>query len=322
MTTILPIASGKGGTGKTLFSVNLGTALALKRKTVILIDLDLGGSNLHTWMGIKNKYPGIGDLIYKRERNLKSLLIETGIERLFLIPGDTLLTGTANLDFSHKKKIIREIKSLIADYIIIDLGSGTSFNTIDFFLASSTGIIITTPETTSLLNAYSFLKSVLYRILYYSFTPRSEERKALSFFIGNPIERKNISIKKIIEILLKINPDSGIKGENQIKQFFPKIVLNMVSNINELPISSKLRQIARKNLGIQMEYIGCLFKSPYVAESLIKRKPLVLLKPESSFAKEINQIANNIIASSVKQSKILFNSDEDIVKITKSIRID
>lgn len=322
MTTILPIASGKGGTGKTFFSVNLGTALALKRKTVILIDLDLGGSNLHTWLGIRNKNPGIGDLIYKKERNLKSLIIQTNIERLFFIPGDTLLTGTANLDFTVKKKIIKEIKSLIADYIIIDLGSGTSFNTIDFFLSSSSGIIVTTPDITSVLNAYSFLKAVLYRILYNSFAPNSMERKAISFFVHSHIEGKSISFLKIFENLYKINPDSAEKAKTRINVYLPKIVVNMINNINDLSINIKLRQIAGKNLGLKMEYIGCLFNNPYAAESLIKRKPLILLRPESSFSKSMDTIIKNIIAFSFRKYNIPLNSNEDIEKPALSKSLD
>ncbi len=58
MNTIIPIASGKGGVGKTIFTANLGIALANKGKTVIAIDLDLGSSNLHTCLGIKNRHPG------------------------------------------------------------------------------------------------------------------------------------------------------------------------------------------------------------------------------------------------------------------------
>lgn len=86
MAIILPVASGKGGVGKSIFAVNCAAALAGLGKTTVLIDLDLGASNLHTLLGIKNRHPGIGNLIYRTESNLEALLIETGIPRLFLYP--------------------------------------------------------------------------------------------------------------------------------------------------------------------------------------------------------------------------------------------
>ena len=121
MATILPVASGKGGTGKTVLSGNLGVALARKGKKVILMDLDLGGANLHTCLGIKNDRPGIGDYIYKHVQSLTDIVYPTPVQGLSFIPGDVLLPGTANLDYGTKKKIIRNIKNLNADYILLDL---------------------------------------------------------------------------------------------------------------------------------------------------------------------------------------------------------
>src|SRR6056297_1946700 len=113
MNTIIPIASGKGGVGKTIFTANLGVALAREGKTCLLVDLDLGSSNLHTCLGIKNSNPGIGNYIYKQEKSLESLIVQTETPRLFFIPGDSLLPGTANLPYFIKKKILKEFEHLV-----------------------------------------------------------------------------------------------------------------------------------------------------------------------------------------------------------------
>ena len=73
MVRLLPIASGKGGVGKSVISANLGLALSRADRsghpgrTVVLVDLDLGASNLHTFLGMKNKHAGIGALVWKKE---------------------------------------------------------------------------------------------------------------------------------------------------------------------------------------------------------------------------------------------------------------
>jgi len=199
MAVILPVASGKGGVGKSILVANIGAWLASYGNTVILIDLDLGGANLHTFLGVKNRHSGIGGYVYKKEDKLESLLVNTHMEGLYLIPGDSLLPGTANLPFFRKQKIIREINNLTADYIILDLSAGSSFNTADFFLLSPSGIIVTTLEITSVLNACGFLKTVLYRLIFRSFSRNSEERLEIHNFITSRIE----SSKKPFSILIE-----------------------------------------------------------------------------------------------------------------------
>ncbi|KAL0265441.1 UNVERIFIED_CONTAM: hypothetical protein PYX00_011050 [Menopon gallinae] len=140
MAKIIPVASGKGGVGKTTFVANLGVLLAERGKTVIVIDLDLGGSNLHTYLGVKNTGVGVGEYIKKpREISFESLIFPTRYAHLYLIAGDALYIGVANLSYPIRKKIIAQIENLVADYILVDLGSGTNSYILDFFLMTYSG---------------------------------------------------------------------------------------------------------------------------------------------------------------------------------------
>lgn len=321
MATILPVASGKGGTGKTVLSGNLGVALARKGKKIILIDLDLGGANLHTCLGIKNDQPGIGDYIYRRVQNLPDIVYNTPVRNLFFIPGDVLLPGTANLDYGTKKKLIRNIQNLDADYIILDLGSGTSFNIIDFFLISPAGIIVTTTETTAILNAYSFLKTMIFRILYRSFPPRSEERKTIYAFITNRIEGKNISFKDLGDMILNINPESGRTARSVFRKVFPKMVINMGTGKSDLGIGAKLKIIVRQNLGLEIHYIGYLPKSKEITLSIIQRQPIYMLSPGSLFSKSINNLAEKVISDGLLPPPVLYESDEDLEELREQMNL-
>ena len=163
MVNLLPIASGKGGVGKSSFAVNLAVTLAQKGKSVVLADLDFGGANLHTLLGLKNNHAGLGNFIYKQTDDFSSLLQQTSTPNLQFIAGDCLFPGTANMDYSSKRRIIKNLNALDADYVIMDLGAGTTYNTLDFYLLTYNSILVTTPELTSILNAYSFLKSAVFR---------------------------------------------------------------------------------------------------------------------------------------------------------------
>jgi flagellar biosynthesis protein FlhG len=312
MQTIIPIASGKGGVGKTIFTANLGVALASLGKTVILVDLDLGSSNLHTCLGIKNRHAGIGSLIYKKSESLESLVVETGIPRLFLIPGDALLPGTANLPYFRKLKIMKELENLPADYVLLDLGAGSSYNVVDFFLIASSGLIVTTPETTAILSSYSFLKTAVFRLLFRTFPTKSREREYISDFMTERIEGSGTDFTDMLSGIEQISEESAEQCRRQLSSFYPRIVLNMGKSHQDLLIGSKLRTIATRNLGIGMEYIGFLKSEETIVRSILERRPFILIEPENSFSRSVVTVAEKLIARPIPASPVLFEDNEDI----------
>ena len=313
MTTIIPVASGKGGVGKTVFTANLGVSLARQGKTVILADLDLGGSNLHTCLGVTNSSSGIGNYIFNQTERLETLVIETREPRLFFIPGDSLLPGTANLPYFRKVKILKELAALVADYVILDLGSGSSFNTVDFFLSSNTGVIVTTPETTAVLNAYSFLKTALYRLIFRSFPAKSEERARIRDFISQSIEGTALTFEVLVQEIASIRAVSGQIARKHLDEFRPRVVLNMVRGQADLPLGDKLREIAEKNLSIRLEYAGVLPTDPTVPRSIYERQPTASVHPEAPYAQGVAQVATRISGSSEQHVLRLHEDDEELL---------
>ncbi|RPJ83102.1 MAG: MinD/ParA family protein, partial [Acidobacteria bacterium] len=164
--TVIPIAGGKGGVGKTLIAANLGAALAMEGHPTILVDLDFGNSNLHTLVGLANRFPGVGDYVAASPaRSLATLAVETDIPNLKFIPGDGRMPFLANMTHSQKQQIIRDLKTLSARYILLDLGAGSSFNVIDLFSVSDRGLVITTPEFPSTMSMLVFLKNLVFRMV-------------------------------------------------------------------------------------------------------------------------------------------------------------
>jgi flagellar biosynthesis protein FlhG len=310
MTILVPVASGKGGVGKTTVCSNLGVALARAGKTVVLVDLDLGASNLHTFLGIPNKNPGIGNYIHKQQDSLESLIRPTQQDRLYFIPGDALLPGTANLPFFRKKKIIKELSGLVADFVLLDLGAGSAYNTVDFFLVSPGGILVCTPETTSILNAYSFLKTAVYRYLYRSFKPDSPERREIEQFGTARLEGNDQSFTSLPEQLSRISDTAGALCRNLLAQFSVRIILNMGKTQNDIAVGARLRSITRKNLGVEVEYIGFLPVDPTVPQSIARRAPALTLSPDGPFARGLGPVVKKIIGSPIPKEPVFYD-DED-----------
>ena len=162
---IWAVGGGKGGTGKTVVAASIGILLAKAGKRVIIIDADLGGANLHTCLGIRHPSTTIADFLLKKVNSLNELLLDTPIKNLRLISGANDFLTIANIPFAQKQKLMRYIKNLDSDYVILDLGAGTSFNVLDLFLISDSNILVVMPEPTSVENAYRFIKCAILRRL-------------------------------------------------------------------------------------------------------------------------------------------------------------
>lgn len=317
MGIMLPIASGKGGVGKSIFAANLAIALAESGKTTILVDLDLGGSNIHTLMGIKNRHAGLGGLIYRTEGTLESLLLETGVPRLYLIPGDTLLPGTANLEFFTKRKIIRGLSALPADFVVMDLGAGSSYNTVDFFLSSASGLVVTVPEVTAVLNAYSFLKTTLFRALFRSFPPRGPERRMIVEFLSRKIEGTAENFPILLDRLRAAFPESAAAALESMGTLYPRVVINQGKSSKDLAVGARLRDIAGRNLGLPMEYVGFLPRDEAVPRSVVERRPVLIGRPDCPYAATLRAIARRIAAAPAPLPPRLYQDNEDLLDVAE-----
>lgn len=311
MIQILPIASGKGGVGKSAISLNLSIALAQLGKKVILCDFDFGGANLHTMLGHKNNKPGLGHFINKLEDHLEPLIQETAVENLGFIAGDCLIPGTANMDFFSKKKILKELNQLDADYVILDLGAGSAYNTLDFFLVTYKSILVTTPEITSILNAYSFLKSSAFRFLAQQFSAKSEERKFIQDFTHTRLEGTELSFVNLMEELYKRFPESSAKAINKLDSFRPQVILNKGRESNDIAMGQRLKSLVKNKLNMNMEFIGFIPHDDEISLSIARRTPLILSNPEGDFARRVYPTAQRVIENDFSLNDAVFDEEKE-----------
>ncbi|MCM1322241.1 MAG: P-loop NTPase [Bacteroides sp.] len=318
MSAVIPVAGGKGGVGKSVFSLNFAIALTQRCKRVILCDLDLGGSNLHTMLGLKNNQKGLGHFIYKQETDMSALLQATGIPNLQFIAGDCLFPGAANMDFFTKQRIIREIQKLNCDFVILDLGAGTSYNITDFFLTAPDGIIVITPELTSVLNAYSFLKSAVFRFCYRLYPPKSPERTILINSMLKKIEGKDYSFPQILDVIDSAIPGSGRKARSALQTLTPRIIMNMGRKENDAEMAYRLGNLAYNKLATKITYLGFVPHDESVSVSVAYRQPMATLYPHSKFYSVFAGIAAKICAQKPAAASFsLEEAQEDFADIVK-----
>jgi len=159
----MAVGGGKGGVGKSFVMASLGMALA-RRGKVVMIDADLGGANLHHFLGLSRPGASLTEF-FERKVPLAELVVDSGIENLGLLTGMLGTMGGEAIKHVQKLKLFNHIRQLEADYILIDLGAGTHFNTIDTLLLADRMIIVITPEIVSIENMYNFLRNLFFRRL-------------------------------------------------------------------------------------------------------------------------------------------------------------
>ena len=225
--TIIPVASGKGGVGKTLLSANIAIALARMGHSTVAVDLDLGGSNLYTYLGVPNKYPGIGDYLKGGVSRFEDLVVETPVPNLSFVPGDGKTPFLANITFEERRSLVSEIKKLRARYVILDLSAGSSFNTLNFFGMVKRGLVVTNFETPAVMNFVMFLRNFMLRVL--SGVVKSDQRvfdMVLPAF-GDTARAEIMTVPYLVRQIAAVNPRLAAAVEETCRQFRPAVVFNM-----------------------------------------------------------------------------------------------
>jgi flagellar biosynthesis protein FlhG len=290
---ILPVASGKGGVGKTVLSVNISYALADLGKKTCLIDLDFGGANIHTCLGYDLPPDGIGNFILQKRGHLSDYVLSTHHKNLSFIPGDAEMVGIANISASQKRKLINGILSLDFDYIVIDLGAGSTHNTIDFFMLSSIQIVVATPELTSILNAYALLKNAIFRLLYVNLK-KYDILKSVFESLSHSGGEESWKVSEVMDRLFRIDPEIHAEAATILNAFGTKLVINMAHKPKDIGMGERLRKISKVYLGIDMEYLGFLYRDKLVEDSIALRTPLAQTARESQTYQSILRMGYKI----------------------------
>lgn len=300
---IVAIGGGKGGVGKTLVATNLALALARQQQRVLLIDADLGGANAHTVLGIAPPLVTLSDVVHRRAA-LNDVAVNTPFANLRFVSGALDDIGAANPNHAQKMRLLRELSRTDTDVVILDLGAGTSFNTLDFFLIAHLGVLVVLPEPTSVENAYRFLKAAFFRRLAavekaYGIKDLVDDARATRGALGihTPAE--------LLKVIAIRNPDVGAVLHEQMRRFVPRLVLNQArknaDGSDDANVAHDMASACKRFLGIKLDVLGVLPDDEAVRRAVRLRQPLQQAAPDAPITLALRQLAERVLTAPVEQ---------------------
>jgi len=271
---LISFGGGKGGVGKSFLAVNAAIHLSSIGLRTALIDADFGGANLHTLLGMELPRTTLWDYIEKKSE-LSTVMIGTSHRNLWLGAG-IVRDFAAGLKQFQKTRLIKALRSMDFDVIIVDLGAGTSSHVIDIFAASDFGILVTLPEPTAIENCYRFLKTAFYRHL--RGTEKIHDAKVL---LDSTIAEKS-SQKGPIELigeLMLISPEAGGRYIEELDCFRPAIVVNQARTVEDRNLTQSIASVLKRFYGFKSWPLGEIAYDDSVWLSVRNRVPLISLSP-------------------------------------------
>ncbi len=154
---VLAITSGKGGVGKTNVVAGLAQALAQQGQRVVVMDADFGLANLDILLGLAPKYTL--EHVLRGEKVLEEILVESpyGVR---IIPASSGIQELTRLDTASELRLVQGLQRVAetADWLLIDTAAGIHDSVVKLLMAAQEVVLVTTPEPTSLVDAYAMVK--------------------------------------------------------------------------------------------------------------------------------------------------------------------
>ncbi len=302
---IWAVGGGKGGTGKTFISSQLGTALAEMGLKTTVIDCDFGGSNLHNFFGLI-KAPMSLQQFFEGHKPLNELQLTTQNPNLFFIAGDQFGLSASAIQHAQKTRFFKQLRQMDMDIIILDVGAGVNHLTLDVFLNAQLMITVCIPEITAVENLFLFVKHLFSRRLQALFkdTPLRDQAKTLW------ANRRKLGLLNLTELIRALKETAGPHIDvvmDALKPFPISIVLNKVRNNTELREGFTVKSLCLKYLGVDARFSGFISYDYQFRKNLQMTRALAQFNVSPKTHKEFSSLIDNLLKGTQVQAEFLKN---------------
>ena len=221
-------------------------------------------------------------------------MVQTSVPNLWLVSGNQALLEMANLEHGQKERLVRQIQRLDVDDVVLDLGAGSAFNVLDFFLLARRGLVVATPEPTAIENAEHFLRAAFYRSLRDRRTPprrgrgdpaAARERPRAPSALRGGAHRARARDRPARREAPR-GPRAGLRADagrepGPDRGAPPRRLRSIVAS-------------CRERLGVAIELAGSIDADPNVAAAVERRQPALQAFPLCRFSRQIEALAKRL----------------------------
>ncbi len=288
---VIAVGGGRGGVGKSTLAVNLGVYLAQLGRSVALVDADPMGAELHTMLGVPLP-PTPAASEDGDEDELSS--VPTPVPGLRLLPQGYVRGSTTPLRPGRKPRWARRLRQLDFDYVLLDLGGGTGPATLDLFLGADLGVCATAPDPPGVEATYRFCRALFVR--------RIRRMLIKDRFRSRLVERAHAELEALpapqdlVRAIARYDSVVGELAATELSKIRPRLVVNGTRLRNDTDLGPNMCDMARRYLGIDLDYVGNVEQDDSVWLSVVRRRPLLIDSPTSKSARNIERIARRVLA--------------------------
>jgi flagellar biosynthesis protein FlhG len=280
--------------GKTVVASSLAVALARSDVRCIAVDADFGAANLHTLLGVPEPRWVLRHFLGGGIRDLGEIACATSVPNLKLVSGARAPVYAANLGHPQRQKLLRHLRRLDADDVILDLGAGSSFNALDFFVSADLNLAVVTPESTAIENAYHFIKAAWFRVMRPA-ALRPDVRETLQLVLGNRRDRGSLPPRELLDAVSQVDVHAGSQLRRLTEAFRPALVINRVTSSAERALADHVAQGCRDALGANVHSVGGLGQDAAVPRAVDRGQPVLERFSASRFADDIYLMAERML---------------------------
>ncbi len=272
-----------------MLATNLGVYLAQLGRTVLLCDADPAGGDLHAMLGVSVPEPELDDVGGEALHPL-----ETGIPGLRLLPQVYTRGSTVPARPGRKPRWARRVRQLDIDYVLMDLGAGTAPATLDLFVTADLGIVVATPEPPGVEATYRFARA--------AFVRRIRRTLVKDRFNIRLLERAESGLSPLpapldlVRGIARYDDAVGGLAATELAKLRPRLVVNFARHRNDNELGPSMVDVARRYLGVDLDYVGYIEQDDSVALSVVHRRPLLIESPTSKSARNLERIARRVLA--------------------------
>ncbi len=285
------VGSGKGGVGKTFISTSLALTISKLGHSVVIVDLDLSGANIHTSLGMAPSHLNIRHY-FEGSKGLQEIVIPTAYPRLSYVQGFWDAWTPSDFTLDQIQNLIPELRKLRADYVIVDLGAGALEAHLDLFRSADERILVSSPEPTSIEKTYRFIEAYMCHSL-----KQNSTTDAFNEMITTLRCHRQRTLDKPFSFrsYLKAQPGIHYNFFEALSTKPVRLIVNSCRSPSNADLGHSMRSVCQKYYDLGIDFVAAIDYDNAVWQSLRCHKPALIAQPFTPLAGQFLATCKHLI---------------------------